>query len=158
LHSVTTVDYEYTKAYGGIGNKTVSSAGGTFGSNTHGIAEMTEAAASAGAAPDESFSDTESLDTRYRAFNPSVKEILVDVFAPPGKLGVVIDTPDDGAPVIHAIKDSSVIVDQIQVGDKLVAVDDQDVRSMSAIKVSKLISRASENPSRKLTVLRTIVE
>jgi C-terminal processing protease CtpA/Prc len=72
------------------------------------------------------------------------------------KLGVVIDTPDDGAPLVHAVKDSSVIADKICVGDKLVAVDDDDVRSMTAIKVSKLISKRNNNPSRRLTVVRTI--
>jgi C-terminal processing protease CtpA/Prc len=77
--------------------------------------------------------------------------------APPGKLGVVIDTPDDGAPVVHAVKDSSVIADQIRVGDKLVAVDNEDVRSMTAIKVSKLISRKGANSMRKLTVVRTSI-
>jgi C-terminal processing protease CtpA/Prc len=72
------------------------------------------------------------------------------------KLGVVIDTPDDGAPLVHAVKDSSVIANQICVGDKLVAVDDDDVRSMTAIKVSKLISKRSNNPTRRLTVVRTV--
>ena len=86
-----------------------------------------------------------------------MKEELIHIFAPPGKLGVVIDTPDDGAPIIHAVKDSSVIADKIQVDDKLVAVDDEDVRQMTAITVSKLISHKSANPSRKLTVLRTTV-
>ena len=64
---------------------------------------------------------------------------------------------DDGAPVVHAVKESSIIADKIKVGDKLVAVDDEDVRSMTAIKVSKLISRKSSNPTRKLTVIRTSV-
>mmetsp|Transcript_2865 Transcript_2865/g.7575 ORF Transcript_2865/g.7575 Transcript_2865/m.7575 type:complete len:93 (-) Transcript_2865:169-447(-) len=86
-----------------------------------------------------------------------VKEELIDIYAPPGKLGVVIDTPDDGPPVVHAIKDSSVIADQLKVGDKLVSVDDDDVRSMTAIKVSKIISRKSANPTRKLSVIRTSV-
>ena len=80
---------------------------------------------------------------------------MLEIIAPAGKLGVVIDTPDDGAPVVHAVKESSVISDQIQVGDKLVAVDDQDVTAMTAIKVSKLISKKSANPSRKLTVIRS---
>ena len=79
----------------------------------------------------------------------------MEIIAPSGKLGVVIDTPDDGAPVVHAVKDSSVIADQIRVGDKLVAVDEQDVTAMTAIKVSKLISKKSANPSRKLTVIRS---
>jgi C-terminal processing protease CtpA/Prc len=86
-----------------------------------------------------------------------VREEIIHIFAPPGKLGVVIDTPDDGAPVVHAVKDSSVIADKMRVGDKLVAVDDEDVRSMTAIKVSKLISRKSANPSRKLTIIRTTI-
>jgi C-terminal processing protease CtpA/Prc len=87
----------------------------------------------------------------------SYKEEVLVIDAPAGKLGVVIDTPDDGAPVVHAVKDSSVIANQIQVGDKLVAVDDDDVRSMTAIKVSKLISKRSANPSRKLTIIRRTV-
>lgn len=93
-------------------------------------------------------------DDKYRGTG-GVKEEVIEINAPAGKLGVVIDTPDDGAPVVHAVKDSSVIADQIQVGDKLVAVDDEDVRSMTAIKVSKLISKKSANPSRKLTIIRT---
>jgi C-terminal processing protease CtpA/Prc len=87
----------------------------------------------------------------------NVREEVIEVMAPAGKLGVVIDTPDDGAPIVHAVKDSSVIADQINVGDKLIAVDDVDVRSMTAIKVSKLISKKSSNPTRKLTIVRTTV-
>ena len=83
-------------------------------------------------------------------------EQVMIIEAPAGKLGVVIDTPDDGAPVVHAVKDSSVIADQIQVGDKLIAVDEEDVRSMTAIKVSKLISKKSANPSRRLTIVRSV--
>ena len=98
-----------------------------------------------------------SFEDAYRGAGGNVKEDLLHVFAPPGKLGVVIDTPDDGAPVVHAVKDSSVIADKIQVGDKLVAVDDEDVRAMTAIKVSKLISRKSANASRKLSIIRTVV-
>ena len=63
---------------------------------------------------------------------------------------------DDGALVVHAVKDSSPIAEKVQVGDKLVAVDDDDVRAMTAIKVSKLISRKSNNPSRKLTIIRHV--
>jgi len=101
--------------------------------------------------------NNDHFDSALRDPNANVREEVIHIFAPPGKLGVVIDTPDDGAPVVHAVKDSSVIADKITVGDKLVAVDDEDVRSMTAIKVSKLISRKSANPSRKLTVIRTVL-
>jgi C-terminal processing protease CtpA/Prc len=140
------VDYDYSKAYGGGGDTSVvSSVGGTLGDTTrHTAGDM--AANSARAALGANFES--DLHNEY-------KEEVIIINAPAGKLGVVIDTPDDGAPVVHAVKDSSVIADQIQVGDKLIAVDDDDVRSMTAIKVSKLISKKSANPNRKLTVVRT---
>jgi hypothetical protein len=148
--SVATVDYDYSKAYGGAGDTSViSSSGGTFGDNTQPTAgEVAASTLAARQALGASF-DSEAQ------FREEVREEVLVIDAPPGKLGVVIDTPDDGAPVVHAVKDSSVIAHMIQVGDKLVAVDETDVRSMTAIKVSKLISRKSANPSRKLTVVRT---
>lgn len=152
--SVATVDYDYSKAYGGAGDTSVSSAGGTFGSNTQNVSLPTNAAATGAAL---GAMDDNSYDAKYD--NPGSSngnEEVIHIFAPPGKLGVVIDTPDDGAPVVHAVKDTSVVADRIIVGDKLVAVDDEDVRSMTAIKVSKMISRKGANPSRKLTIVRTV--
>lgn len=86
------------------------------------------------------------------------KEEYFDIYAPGGKLGVVIDTPNSGAPVVHNIKETCPIADQLRVGDKLIAVDDEDVRSMTAVKVSKLISQKSNNPTRKFTISRVIDE
>lgn len=154
---MATVDYDYSKAYGGGGEASVvSSAGGTFGSGTHGGQTTSGLSNPAGANMlGASFSDDGSFGAMGATNN--TKEVLIDIYAPPGKLGVVIDTPDDGAPVVHAIKDSSVIADKLQVGDKLVAVDDEDVRTMTAIKVSKLISRKSANATRKLSIIRVTV-
>lgn len=145
--SVATVDYDYSKAYGGADNSVVSSAGGTMGENTRetGSALQSSARAALGA----------SFDSEGKP-DGNVREEVIEINAPAGKLGVVIDTPDEGAPVVHAVKDSSVIADLIHVGDKLVAVDDEDVTAMTAIKVSKLISKKSANPSRKLTIIRQV--
>lgn len=129
----------------------MSAAGGTLGDNTRGTTGLT-----AGAGAAVGGASIFSQD-KYKEGNLSVQEEMIEVYAPPGKLGVVIDTPDEGAPVVHAIKDSSCIADQIKVGDKLIAVDDEDVRAMTAIKVSKMISRKSANPTRKLTIVRTTV-
>ena len=93
------------------------------------------------------------------------------IYAPSGVLGVVIDTPFSSSssnnnssncngrmlisrPVVHAIKDSCPIRKDIHVGDILVAVDDIDVTSMTAIEVSQLISRKSAQKQRKLTLIR----
>jgi len=145
--SVATVDYDYSRAYGNAGNHSLSDAGGTLGSRTR----QTTGAEIPGSG-NTIFSDDPTFDQAYE----NVREELIDVYAPAGKLGVVIDTPDDGAPVVHAVKDTSPISDRVQVGDKLVAVDGEDVRAMTAIKVSKLISKKSTNPSRKLTLIRHV--
>jgi len=82
------------------------------------------------------------------------KETEYIVYAPAGKLGIVLDNPDDKGPVVYIIKETSPLMDKIEVGDRLVAVDEVDVRAMSPTKVSKLISKRSANPMRKFTLLR----
>lgn len=79
-----------------------------------------------------------------------------DVIAPAGKLGVVVDIPPDrrGAPFVCDIRDTSPLYGQIQPGDKIYAVDDEDVRKMSAIKVSKLLAQKAEQPERIITLFR----
>lgn len=87
-------------------------------------------------------------------------EQTMTIHAPTGKLGVVIDTPTSShtgttMPIVHAVKDSSPLADKIQVGDKLIAVDEEDVTSLTAIQVSKLLARKSGQSVRKLTIVRT---
>jgi len=149
--SIGTVDYDYSKAYEDR-DHSVSYAGGTLGSDTQDFSFPANAGATGAALGP--YDDDGSYGDNFRNSGAKVKEEILHIFAPPGKLGVVIDTPDDGAPVVHAVKETSVVVDKVKVGDKLVAVDDEDVRTLTAIKVSKLISRKSANPSRKLTILR----
>jgi len=81
---------------------------------------------------------------------------VIHVFAPSGKLGIALDTPDNGCPIVHAVKVISPIHGKIMVGDKLVAIDDEDVSYLTAIKISKILNRKSSQVTRKLTVLRAI--
>lgn len=78
------------------------------------------------------------------------------VYAPSGKLGIVVDNPeDDSGPIIYAIKETSPLLDsKLNVGDRLVMVDEVDVTKMPPALISKLISRRSQNPMRKLTLHR----
>jgi C-terminal processing protease CtpA/Prc len=94
-------------------------------------------------------SDDNSFERQY-----GEPEERIEIFAPAGKLGIVIDTPNGGVPMVHAIKESSVLIDRVKVGDKLVMVDGIDTTTMSAIKVSRLISTRSDNPRRVLIFLR----
>ena len=102
---------------------------------------------------DETASKSASV-ANYSDSDIQIEEDQFVIYAPAGKLGLVVDNPDDGAPVVHAIKEDSVLADQVQVGDRLVGVDEVDVRSLSPVKVSKLISKRSTNPLRKLTLTR----
>ena len=63
-----------------------------------------------------------------------------EVRAPPGKLGMVVDTPNGNVPVVRAIKPDSVLIGSVQIGDRLISVDHTDVTNMSALDVSSLIS------------------
>jgi hypothetical protein len=85
------------------------------------------------------FSDDESFEQQY-----SIAENKFEVTVPAGKLGMVIDTPNGGVPVVHAIKTESILSTSVHVGDKLVSVDGEDVTAMTAVQVSKLISLKSD--------------
>jgi hypothetical protein len=59
---------------------------------------------------DNLFADDGSFEQQF--VDP---EERFDVVAPAGKLGMVIDTPNGGVPVVHAIKETSVLADQVRV-------------------------------------------
>jgi C-terminal processing protease CtpA/Prc len=66
------------------------------------------------------------------------------------------DTPDeDGLPTVHDVKESSAIFGILQLGDRLIAVDDEDVTHLTATQVSKVISSKAANSVRLLRVIRT---
>ena len=96
------------------------------------------------------FADDASFEQQF-----AEPEERFDVVAPAGKLGMVIDTPAGSTPVVHAIKDTSVLASQVRVGDRLLSVDDEDCTGMTAMQVSKLISLKSEKPARVLTFSRS---
>lgn len=78
----------------------------------------------------------------------------ITVVASSGVLGIVIDNPTRTTPVVHAIKESSILNGRVHVGDLLMSVDEVDCRGMTAIAVSKLIGSRSQNPTRTLRLLR----
>jgi len=79
-----------------------------------------------------------------------------EVIVPPGKLGVVIDTPSENPPTVFAVKGTSPLFGKVEVGDFLIQVDDEDVSTFSAVKVSKLIGSKAKNPERRFVLSRTL--
>ena len=83
--SVATIDYGYSKAYGmGGGDSVVSTSGGTFGSGTHGgqtmLGDLNPTGATASA--------SSLLEDGLLGENATTKDVLFEIYAPPGKLGV----------------------------------------------------------------------
>lgn len=166
--STMSAGFDFKMAYGGTGGDmpSVSSAEGTKSAEgTRALADdlsqedsrfRANSEESSKIPPDPNaenmnyFEEDNSFD---RMFDGEEEEI--HVIAPPGKLGVVIDTPLNGIPVVHAIKDTSVLGELVRIGDKLVSVDGEDTTDMSAIKVSRLISSKAMNGQRRLVFLRS---
>ena len=84
-------------AYGGSGNYSLSDAGGTYGAKGSQSRLVVSAPPVFPGGADQTIdSDDQTFENAYGGG----REELIDVYAPPGKLGLVIDTPDDGVPAI----------------------------------------------------------
>lgn len=94
--------------------------------------------------------------------NPEYKIVseareVKQIVAPPGKLGVVVDTsPNDGPAYVSSIRDDSPLLGRIFLGDLVIAVDDLDVQMLVADEVSKILLAKSANARRTISVLRKI--
>jgi C-terminal processing protease CtpA/Prc len=63
-----------------------------------------------------------------------------DIFAPPGPIGVVVDTTQAG-PIVHSLKKSSPMQGLISPGDLILALDGKDVRRMNAATFTRLMAK-----------------
>ena len=70
--------------------------------------------------------------------------------APPGKLGVVIDTTKYG-PVVYQVKDGSPLQGVVFPGDRIIGIDDTDTRTMSASGITKIMATKADS-ERRITV------
>jgi len=156
--SIVSGDYDYAKAYGTA--HVLPSQASSKSNNSddpHNLIMLGDDSADLPSSTDlgsnldnSLFSDDSSFEQQFNDM-----EDRIEVMAPAGKLGMVIDTPSGGVPVVHAIKDTSVLADRVKVGDRLVLVDDEDTTRMTAMQVSKLISVKAEKPARVLVFVRT---
>lgn len=69
-----------------------------------------------------------------------------DVVAPAGLLGLILESnPEDGRPTVNIIKPTSVLANVVHIGDRVVSVDGQNVSTMRASDVSRLIASKKDN-------------
>jgi hypothetical protein len=87
-----------------------------------------------------------------------IPETEYSVTAPPGLLGLILESSNlDGRPTVNSIKPFSALANQVQVSDRLVLVDKEDVSTMTASKVSQLIA-SKQHKARTLTFRRRIID
>ena len=80
----------------------------------------------------------------------------IQIIAPSGQLGVIIDTSTEGGVYVSSISQTSPLLGEIFVGDVIAAVDEEEVKQAEADDVVRTLLRKSANPMRKITVLREI--
>ena len=107
----------------------------------------------------ERYESTIDFDERTVSSAGSAQELSTDdtlftgeCFAPPGKLGIAIDTLNN-QPVVHRVRDESPLSGVLRRLDVIIAVDDEDTSSMSAADVTTLMAKKMDH-RRKITYLR----
>ncbi len=94
--------------------------------------------------------DDEESDEEDPLESSEEKQYKRVFLAPPGKLGVVIDTTKLG-PVVYQVKDDSPLKSVVFPGDRIIAVDDIDTTGMTASNITKIMASKSEM-ERRITV------
>ena len=96
-----------------------------------------------------SYSDLSSIQTADMKHSSTLKSVC---YAPPGKLGIAIDTVN-GQPVLHRVKETSPLFGVLRRLDIIIGVDEEDTSSMSAALVTSLMAKRI-GKQRKITFLR----
>ena len=79
----------------------------------------------------------------------------ITVVAPPGKLGIILaNRADSKGTVVSGVRTSSVLAEKVSPGDRIVAIDGEDVSRMTVSEITTIMARKSEF-DRALTVLTT---
>ena len=77
------------------------------------------------------------------------------VMAPPGKLGIILANKADArGTVVSGVRTSSVLAEKISPGDRIVAIDGEDVSLMTVSEITTIMARKSDF-ERALTILTT---
>jgi len=94
-----------------------------------------------------------SRRTSSRRNGSSQRRSRMTVTAPPGKLGIILANKADArGTVVSGVRTSSVLADQVSPGDRIVAIDGEDVSLMTVSEITTIMTRKSEY-ERRLTVL-----
>ena len=143
--------YAYSLDPGTFDNGTVSGGQQNYGKSNSQQGPSSKSAGTGGGrggatdAPSLAPDDSQSLYTARRG-----PMVLRDIQAPPGKLGIVIDTSLEG-PVVHKVNENSPLLGKIFAGDIITSINGIDTRAMKASAITGIMVRTAHEP-RALTV------
>mmetsp|Transcript_8138 Transcript_8138/g.18872 ORF Transcript_8138/g.18872 Transcript_8138/m.18872 type:complete len:520 (-) Transcript_8138:64-1623(-) len=122
------------------------------GEDTHGRSGGSASGSIGGTAKS---SRTSRASSAARRANSITKRSKMTVVAPPGKLGIILaNKADSKGTVVSGVRTSSVLAEKISPGDRIVAIDGEDVSRMTVSEITTIMARKSEF-ERTLTVLTT---
>ena len=94
--------------------------------------------------------DDDELDVG-KSWSPSSTSIVREITAPPGKLGVVLNTSEKG-PVVQSVAPGSPLEGMVWPGDVVISIDGIKARKMSAASMMEYM-KTNLHKSRKLTMM-----
>jgi len=93
--------------------------------------------------------------TPSRPMGTMPKRVKLTVIAPAGKLGIILANKTDAkGTVVSGVRTTSVLADRVSPGDRILAIDDEDVSKMTVSEITAIMARKSDF-ERALTVLTT---
>ena len=93
--------------------------------------------------------------TTSRSSTTVTKRSKMTVVAPPGKLGIILaNKADSKGTVVSGVRTSSVLAEKISPGDRIIAIDGEDVSLMTVSEITTIMARKSDF-ERQLTVMTT---
>lgn len=77
---------------------------------------------------------------------PIPRPSLVEVVAPPGKLGILLanKTGERGPTHVSAVRSESVLAGKVHVGDRFVSIDGEDVSGMNSREITAVMARKAD--------------
>ena len=96
-----------------------------------------------------------STSGRRTTSTSTARRSRISVMAPPGKLGIILaNKADSKGTVVSGVRTSSVLAEKISPGDRIVAIDGEDVSLMTVSEITTIMARKADF-ERTLTVLTT---
>jgi len=101
-----------------------------------------------------SIADSQSQMTGQVTHDDQTIVAEFEVNAPPGNLGLVLDSSKDGVPVILSVSKSSPLQGQVYTGDRLLSMDGRDMTMVMPQTVTRVINSKKSNPRRTFVFAR----